>query len=46
VRFPLSRAALSTRLKERRLEIKKTSGEWVVIGLDLRDDPDDSEDDF
>lgn len=47
LRFPLSRAALSTRLKERGLEIKKTGGEWVVIGLDLREDLDDGhEDDF
>jgi len=47
LRFPLSRAALSTRLKERGLEIKKTGGEWVVMGLGLREDlADTEEDDF
>jgi putative DNA primase/helicase len=46
VRFPLARPALSTRLKERGLEIKKTGGEWFVIGLDLRDALGDFEDDF
>jgi putative DNA primase/helicase len=41
VRFPLARPALSTRLKERGFNIKKTNGEYVIIGLDLQLEDDD-----
>jgi putative DNA primase/helicase len=41
VRFPLARVALSTRLKERGFNIKKSNGEYVIVGLDLRLEDDD-----
>jgi putative DNA primase/helicase len=46
VRFPLTRPALSGRLRDRGFTIKKSNGEWVVMGLDLREDLDTEEDDF